>query len=1796
MYFPFCFSAPTQQCSTPPNGTIQQENLQKREIFDQDSKFQLISQDDNTAQKVDSQQLTDDIHPQIDFGRSNASDEEINANEINLEELQQNIENGTIELWEPEKIPWVLEDLDTNHQTVLWNTQIDPQTVGISVHINDENVLEWDNKSDFCNRYAKEIIKSEYDIRMLYFVLNVILNSTSEEALMNTFSDTINLSQICWFHWRIKNNDSQIISYADINSFINRSLTIRTAFDKLHDQVFNTITKLLENGENTVSKSKNEIQKIIDNIEMTNQNTANIIEQHHNQLIEYTENIIQQNKDTMAQGCQQLLAYQQEVDEAKNTLMQYRNEVHDRMNEILASAEQAQSEQNQILLAQQAEFERNIDTMRFLQNKIHIQANQSLINARMTMSEMKKITTQVKEQANTLERRITEVIANKNEVENTEVEMNFPLQQFNNTLTDVVTNSKEMIGDMVITYNKVAAQLQLLARNIAERRCNIAKHDQDQYNQIIMTAVPLIKSIMEKQAMLTDTAKKSHSMVEVMNALSNMMSEMQNTRIPSIDFTPALNQVKSLVEINNSMSDEVNKQSRSLQDITKMMSSMMTSFETLMNTMNKSQPIDQQNIISLLYQTLSNINSQQLLNKHENKKEAPKFKPLASKQRQEHHTQVTQNPDPNATAGIINNVETLSSTNETEASQPHIAQETPNSTNNPEATSTNMNDLEEMSTNTLIPDKMSTSTRNPDDTSTNTNDPEAISTNINAIEETSTNTNIPDKTSTNTEIPEDTSTNANNPDESGSDWLVKIAKRLQGVSCAKELTDVINDIIESPHFARYPLPSIELRPDFDIITMMLAGTGVLPPVRNGACMCGFPGCRETFEKPNIRKSHWSNIHHATCGDVNLVSMFEGIYNVYTKWTCTYNNNTIQIAPPNICPFCKDRRFVTNTLHQLKQHMRTTKDKVHQECAALSNEVHFIWALIIAGLRNQEEVSLRTICNVNECYACPYCNQLFSKITQMKAHITGNHRDKMQTVREEPRNVKIKVTFSRNNFITQQEQNRMNSDGQHIEDNNLIKGNTNKDTPENSTNRENNHLTNSPQDNSRAPSSQETSNKEKETRDNTHPKKSQKTNQVTNKTQNANKQANTPVTNVSNSKEQLGKTTEAPDHDDTVKENNNKKESSNTNNNSQPMRKRNTEIQLDNTPNLITEHSEDQTTSLNILRKDEILNAIGWLRMYSDEEIAIPRLRKPQRKKIEPLIRKYWEYEAIPKLKHYMNARPENETITENERWQAIDGMISKIEHDITEIIKQTLKLRGTRRQYTENEEEIRLQIEYKNLTKAKTAASKVACLLKRIREVADQANTNELVRQNIIADLEDACLVNIRNIKEDVCVELTGKKPNDVNFTDLDNLVKDHLDIFIRKMEWLSNTTTDIENRILENAKNKQSLIEKRAQEMYGEDPKRAFRWFVEGNNTPPCQIPIESITQAFAERWQSNTTFRPHSESIWSQHSIPSDIMHEFEERITDTELIEKVIQSRSKQSANGPDGIGYAILQMGAKKSAEMMSLISKAMLKYGKFPSRWNLCRTILLYKSGDPSIINNWRPITLSSCVYRVWACTIAEAIQRLNSEYQIYPSAQKGFIKSVNGCLEHTVMVNEVIAEANRSGRNLYMLTIDLKDAFGSLPHMYIQETLQQLNFSPKFRQIIEQSYAGTITNISVNGKTSSPIQIRKGVKQGCPFSPLLFNMCLNPLIKELETSHLGFQIGNETKTVQAYADDVIVFAESLDAMNSICNIIERFISYSKLEVNPKKCQYFSYILHNNQRSCSGEPIKILSFSGKVRQE
>ena len=156
--------------------------------------------------------------------------------------------------------------------------------------------------------------------------------------------------------------------------------------------------------------------------------------------------------------------------------------------------------------------------------------------------------------------------------------------------------------------------------------------------------------------------------------------------------------------------------------------------------------------------------------------------------------------------------------------------------------------------------------------------------------------------------------------------------------------------------------------------------------------------------------------------------------------------------------------------------------------------------------------------------------------------------------------------------------------------------------------------------------------------------------------------------------------------------------------------------------------------------------------------------------------------------------------------------------------------------------------------------------------------------------------------------------------------------------------------------------------------------------------------------------------------------------------------------------------------------------------------------------------------------------------------------------------------------------------LDLKNAFGSVPHNTMWEMMKRLDVPAHFVSICQEIYQNSTQRAKSAEGCTHPISVRRGIKQGCPLSPLLFNLVLDGILPNLERVEDGYRFGGgATIKSLAYADDLCIVGTMKDRINHMLEMITDFFKWAGLDLNPSKCGSLSMI--NNKKQKYVEPFE-----------
>ncbi|GBP09530.1 Putative uncharacterized transposon-derived protein F52C9.6 [Eumeta japonica] len=174
----------------------------------------------------------------------------------------------------------------------------------------------------------------------------------------------------------------------------------------------------------------------------------------------------------------------------------------------------------------------------------------------------------------------------------------------------------------------------------------------------------------------------------------------------------------------------------------------------------------------------------------------------------------------------------------------------------------------------------------------------------------------------------------------------------------------------------------------------------------------------------------------------------------------------------------------------------------------------------------------------------------------------------------------------------------------------------------------------------------------------------------------------------------------------------------------------------------------------------------------------------------------------------------------------------------------------------------------------------------------------------------------------------------------------------------------------------------------------------------------------------------------------------------------------------------------------------------------------------------------------------------------------------------DGISNEILMQNtQVLDKYKTYQRQYYIAFIDYTKAFDSLYHENIWKSLKEQGIEQKYIRLIKNVYSHSTARIQLE-KKGTPFRVRKGVRQGDPLSPKLFSTVLETIFRGLNWENLRINIDGASLTHLRFADDIVLFAETLKNIQQMIYELANESEKTGLKLNPEKTK----VMTNGKKS------------------
>lgn len=266
----------------------------------------------------------------------------------------------------------------------------------------------------------------------------------------------------------------------------------------------------------------------------------------------------------------------------------------------------------------------------------------------------------------------------------------------------------------------------------------------------------------------------------------------------------------------------------------------------------------------------------------------------------------------------------------------------------------------------------------------------------------------------------------------------------------------------------------------------------------------------------------------------------------------------------------------------------------------------------------------------------------------------------------------------------------------------------------------------------------------------------------------------------------------------------------------------------------------------------------------------------------------------------------------------------------------------------------------------------------------------------------------------------------------------------------------------------------------------------------------------------------------------------------------------TNSKNTSPGPNGVpfaAYRALQQhgGATSPGKLIFQVMLALQGTSPPPKDFNRAN-LSLFPKDDTFHVGQARPIAVNNTDNRIIASTLRASIHDKLKDY-LHPE-QTGFLKGKD-IRTNIRFFNEKYYTAVENHTPYTFFLFDFCKAFDSVSHEFIFALLEKIGLPKWFNNSFKNLLTGVALNVNQWGDFGCCIPVHRGVKQGCPLSPLIFDLVMDVLIHHLK------QLPNPPD-LAAYADDLGLGTTKISQYADIAKVFVDFGTHSGLQLNQGK--------------------------------
>lgn len=284
----------------------------------------------------------------------------------------------------------------------------------------------------------------------------------------------------------------------------------------------------------------------------------------------------------------------------------------------------------------------------------------------------------------------------------------------------------------------------------------------------------------------------------------------------------------------------------------------------------------------------------------------------------------------------------------------------------------------------------------------------------------------------------------------------------------------------------------------------------------------------------------------------------------------------------------------------------------------------------------------------------------------------------------------------------------------------------------------------------------------------------------------------------------------------------------------------------------------------------------------------------------------------------------------------------------------------------------------------------------------------------------------------------------------------------------------------------------------------------------------------------------------------------------------IQQAVFQLANGKASGPDGLPNEFLKMYWPEVKDQILLIFERLFNNSLDLTSYNEAKIVMIPKCDPAATTSDFRPISVLNLIPKLISKVLANRLRVVLPD--LISRNQTCFIQG-RQIAENFVTTRELLQHITHEGKPVVFAKIDFKKAFDSIEWSFLTTVLQARGFPNRWIQWLITLWSSSSSRVLINGEYSSSFAHKRGLRQGDPLSPMLFNIGVDVFQKMIQVGNsiLSAPLSNklqDSMVALQYADDTAIIANGdITSLVTFKLILRIFSAISGLQVNYSKSTF-----------------------------